>query len=661
MRETPPSHAQAARLLATVADALHYAHHRGFVHRDLKPSNILIDRFGRPHVGDFGLAIHEDRQRSHKGECAGTPSYMAPEQVRGESHQLDGRTDIWSAGVILYEMLTKRRPFRGDREELFEDILKRDPKPPRQIDDTIPPELERICLKCLAKKTTDRFSTAADLARALSATTMGPPPPQPARRRNRSPWLAWSVTGVLALIALSALVVGQGFLPPTPPKRSESAGSSQPMRVVEPKDKSRDAPVHRESQESRASQPLEFAPPRGETPAAPSAADNPITIEAATDSRRFDAASKLPELAQLLGHTGPVRCVVFSPDGTLLASGGDDQSVKLWDVATWKLRATLRGFQATVHCLAFSPDSSLLAWGGDGFYDMNVRVWDLSANKQAASFRWQEPNSPSRVYAVAFSPMGGLLATGGTGPVRVWDLASGRQRSAFPWQQTFPSYVYGTAFSPDKTTLAAGCHGGQGMSQPESVQVWNVADESKRELLIGDSKAMALSHQDTRGVVAFGPKGDFLARVTNGGDVFTGTADGTLMLWNLKVQIKPTSFVVPGGNVYAMCVFADGVVRLASADGSADSRFGRLGFPNVGARSPFPGPPATNDQPGEVNLWDSTSNEAVGFSADQGQVISLGFSRDAALLASGSDDNSVKVWDVKRLRSAGIRTPDADR
>lgn len=170
LQKSRPAVDQTATLVAKVADALHHAHRKGLVHRDIKPANILIGIDGAPYVADFGLAVHEQQQRSRAGELAGTMPYMSPEQVRGEVHRLDGRVDIWALGVVLYEMLSGRRPFGGeDVEELFDEILNRDPKPPRQIDDNIPIELERITLKCLSKKPVDRYSTCLDLANDLMA------------------------------------------------------------------------------------------------------------------------------------------------------------------------------------------------------------------------------------------------------------------------------------------------------------------------------------------------------------------------------------------------------------------------------------------------------------------------------------------------------------
>ena len=157
-----------AGLVASVADAIAHAHRNGVYHRDLKPSNILVDGNDSPLVTDFGVAILESAQRRHRGERAGTPAYMSPEIVRGESHFIDGRSDIWSLGVILYELLTGRRPFLDKQKaDLFDEIKYREPIPLRQIDQSISPELERICLRCLSKRSRDRYLTGNDLANDL--------------------------------------------------------------------------------------------------------------------------------------------------------------------------------------------------------------------------------------------------------------------------------------------------------------------------------------------------------------------------------------------------------------------------------------------------------------------------------------------------------------
>ncbi len=168
--ENRPSCDQLIRVILELAQAIGFAHQKNLVHRDLKPSNILIDLEGRAHIADFGLALRESVHRLRKGEVSGTPAYMSPEQVRGETHLTDGRSDLWSIGVILYELLTGRRPFRGDTlSELFDEIEHRDPKPLRQIKPELPSELERICLKCLEKRRTTRYNSAAELTDDLQA------------------------------------------------------------------------------------------------------------------------------------------------------------------------------------------------------------------------------------------------------------------------------------------------------------------------------------------------------------------------------------------------------------------------------------------------------------------------------------------------------------
>ena len=169
LRDHRPAWPEAARIAAAVADALAHAHARLIVHRDVKPANILLTADRAPVLVDFGLALDEAQAGGgEKGVISGTPSYMSPEQAAGTAHRIDGRTDIYSLGVVLYEMLTGRLPFRAtDRQELLRQVRDDEPQPPRQLVRDIPPELERACLKALAKRQQDRYTTAADFAEDL--------------------------------------------------------------------------------------------------------------------------------------------------------------------------------------------------------------------------------------------------------------------------------------------------------------------------------------------------------------------------------------------------------------------------------------------------------------------------------------------------------------
>src|SRR5262249_8762432 len=158
-----------ARLIAEVADALDYAHQQGVIHRDIKPSNLLLSPGGRLSLNDFGLArMLEQPGMTLTGEFVGTPAYMSPEQVTAGRTPLDHRTDIYSLGATLYELLTLQRPFPGERrDQVLAQILHKDPTAPRRVNKKVPKDLETICLKALEKDPDRRYQTAGQMAEDL--------------------------------------------------------------------------------------------------------------------------------------------------------------------------------------------------------------------------------------------------------------------------------------------------------------------------------------------------------------------------------------------------------------------------------------------------------------------------------------------------------------
>jgi eukaryotic-like serine/threonine-protein kinase len=216
----------AAGLVATIARAIHHGHERGVLHRDIKPANILLDEQGQPHVSDFGMAKRvgepgkiDQAPRTEQGVVIGTPQYMAPEQLRGDQ-SVTTAVDLYSLGVVLYELLTGKPPFGGDRSSIMREVLEAEPVRPRALAPAVPPDLETICLKCLEKEPAARYRTAQELADELERFLRGDPimarPAGLAGRAWRFTRRYWFAVGagvgtilLLAVVAATAISVAR--------------------------------------------------------------------------------------------------------------------------------------------------------------------------------------------------------------------------------------------------------------------------------------------------------------------------------------------------------------------------------------------------------------------------------------------------------------------
>jgi WD40 repeat protein/serine/threonine protein kinase len=634
----PPK--EAAQLVEVLARAMQYAHEQKLVHRDLKPGNILLTRDGQPKITDFGLVkrLHSslgsagsDPEASlsltmtSPGTIMGTPNYMAPEQIWGGSQDIDARVDVYALGAILYEGLTGRPPFRGATvHQTLDLVLNTQPKPPREIRPDIPSDIEAVCLKSIAKEAKDRYASAGDFADDLQRFLLGQPV-LARRRRFHERAREWFHPRSLSSTTLSAvivslavvLVVAIGFL--VLERRQIDEARTATDRVQKEKDQSDRLAyagsiglAQRAWEEGRAGQALRLLE---ELRPGPEDADrrgwewfylHRLSMFgsqlSATEGWQPTAKGRQPSTES---RWDPVRCIACSPDGQLLATGGDEGKVRLWDARTGKLRRTLTGHTGRVHRVAFGPDSAWLASGGE---DHKVLVWQVDGGRSEPSYVYEKHEKP--VLDVLFRADGQrIYSTASDGSVQDCD-----PRGQTPGQDLKPSG------EPVVRRLAVGGTGSSRLygATDEGIVVWTIggAPADPRRFKVGLVRCLAAS-----------PDGKFLA---------VGTVDA-LQFWKLDKPDAPE----------IVRTFRAPRVPPPAAGSPTTSGPTELAFSADGLSLAAAGP----DQ--VIRVWDCSpgrlgdnSTPKRTFRGHDRAVTGVCFNPTGGRLFSASVDQAVKAWDL---------------
>lgn len=353
---------ESAELIKKLAEALAVAHDANIIHRDMKPSNVLLDELGEPHITDFGLAKRDAGEitMTVEGRVLGTPAYMPPEQARGDRQATDARSDVYSLGVILFELLTGEKPFRGSTNMLLHQVIHDEPPKPRRLHSAIPRDLETICLKCLEKAPASRYQSAGalanDLGRFLTNDAIRARPIGAAERARR--WVLKNRrVAALAAAVVASLLFGlattswQWRIASTNFHDAQAASDRADRHAQESRKRLIDHYVAQGGRQlddgNAAAAQLWFAEAL--------LIDNDSARKRLHRRRLASLAATTPELQAVLLHEDTVREAVFTADGQRLVTISG-RNARVWDTATGKPTSPPLQHREFIWSVAVSPD-----------------------------------------------------------------------------------------------------------------------------------------------------------------------------------------------------------------------------------------------------------------------------------------------------------------
>lgn len=644
VRDGPIPPVTAARLLQPVAEAIHFAHTQGVLHRDLKPSNLLLDGFGLPRVSDFGLARRLDAAERFTltGEVLGSPSYLAPEQARGDRAREGPVSDVYALGAILYHLLTGRPPFLGaSPQAILRAVVETEPLAPRRLNSTIPLDLETICFKCLEKEPARRYATAQELAEELGRFLSH----EPLRARPVG-WLGrsrrWSQrhparAGLAAALAITFLTVA---IVPTIAyfriRRAEQARASQLRETL--LTQARAVRLGGHSGQGR------------DSLAAVVEAARPVIIADVTDFlfrlRREAIASLAVDDAWFEADTNlPPRSdptmLRFDTRQELFGVGESAGRVRLFGAADRQLQAELVFTnQSLQHVVDFSPDKRFLALR----QGREIGIWDLVTGVKVLS-------EVAALNQFAFQRDGQAVAFLGSHGVSGLALPSGAKL----WERPLGDFVGrgAIAFAPLGHWLAVGLGGGRGVELHDLQSAAVVRLQATEDIT-----ALAWS-QDSRWLGV-------------------GGLNGSVRLWDLSgtlldaganappgEPIPPTwTFEALGAYVHALAFSPDGRWLAAAGDDETvrliDVRAGSMGLvlAAVAFRLDFSpdsarvGPVWQSGRPGWLRLTNSSAFKLARFkSRGSNPALAINPAGDRCVAASSSEilvfNSRLEGWPLK--------------